>query len=223
MATLLGALSMVPPGRDHATFRVNGIGQVEVTSSFPAGSFPTGSFGDSSGRTIYSVTVGGSDADIFRITDDPGPPGSEDLGPSRLVYFVLHPSAQPASVLAIAKYTGGSDCAYAPALIGPVRGKLKSWLQQEPIVNGQGGFYVGDLQHKRGFGLAAWSFLWEDGAHWGSHRYKVWLYRIDSNTGTSTLAFEAETKRKYVSGLVALKEFGLHYDNVLSHSPALGC
>lgn len=120
-------------------------------------------------------------------------------------------------------YTGGSDCEYVPALVGPMGGQLKSWLQQEPVVNGQGGFYIGDLGGHRGFGLAAWNFIWEDGPHRGEHRYNVKLYHIDTTSGKSFLVFKADSKRKYVKGTDALKEFGFHYQNVLSSSPSLGC
>jgi hypothetical protein len=225
IAALLGALVTLPQGEDHATFQAKNIGQVKVTSSFPAGGFPTVRFQDTTGHFLYSISVGSSEPDIFRIDEDTSSssPDLKNLGPSKLIYFVLDSKAQPTAVLAVAMYTGGSDCEYVPALVGPIGGKLTSWLQQEPVVNGQGGFYVGDLGGRRGFGLAAWSFIWEDGAHWGSHRYNVRLYRVDPESGTSSLVFKADTKRKYVSGIDALKEFGLRYQNILSKSPALGC
>lgn len=223
IATLLGALALLPKGEDHATFDADGIGHIRVSSTFPAGSFPTARFQNEAGHVLYSVPVGRSNPDIFRIDEDAPEPKYRDLGSSKMVYFVIESKPQPTSVLAIAMYTGGSDCEYVPALVGPIRGELKSWLQQEPVVNGQGGFYVGDLGQRRGFGLAAWTFIWEDGAHWGSHRYHVELYRIDPSTGTSSLVFKGDTRRKYGEGTEALKEFGLRYQNVLSMSPALGC
>lgn len=223
IAKLLGALALLPLGENHATFEAEGIGRIQVSSTFPAGGFPTARFQNEAGQVLYSVPVGSSDPDIFRIDDEAPDPKYPNLGPSKMVYFVIESKPLPTSVLVIAMYTGGSDCEYLPALVGPVRGKLKSWLQQEPVVNGQGGFYVGDLGHQRGFGLAAWTFIWEDGAHWGSHRYHVHLYRIDPKTGTSSLVFKGDTRRKYGEGTDALKEFGLSYENVLSKSPALGC
>ena len=223
IATLLGALAVLPQGEDHATFEAEGIGRIRVSSTFPAGGFPTARFQNEAGRVLYSVPVGGSHLDIFQIDQEAPDPKYRDLGPSTMAYFVIESKPQPTSVLAIAMYTGGSDCEYVPAIVGPVRGELKSWLQQEPVVNGQGGFYVGDLGQQRGFGFAAWTFLWENGAHWGSHRYQVKLYRIDPKTGTSSLVFKRNTRRKYGEGSAALKEFGLNYQNVLSRSPALGC
>ncbi|WP_348267461.1 hypothetical protein [Edaphobacter sp. DSM 109919] len=223
--TLLSTFLVLPQGQKHATFEADGLGRIDVTSSFPVGGFPTANFRNSSGRVLYSVPMGSTDPEIFRIEqrspDDP--PEWSNLGPSKIVYFVLGSKAQQRSVLAIAQYTGGSDCEYVPALVGSAGGRLKSWLQQEPVVNSQGGFYVGDLGGHRGFGLAAWTDLWEDGAHYGSHRYNIRLYRIDPGTGTSSLIFKADTKRKYGKGLDALKEFGFQYENFLTKSPALGC
>lgn len=223
IATLLGVLALLSQGEDHATFDADGIGHILVSSVFPRGGFPTARFQNEAGEVLYSVPVGRSDPDIFQIDEEAPDPKYPNVGPSKMVYFVIESKPQPTSVLAIAMYTGGSDCEYVPALVGPNRGKLRSWLQQEPVVNGQGGLYVGNLGHQRGFGLAAWTFIWEDGAHWGSHRYHVELYRIDPETRTSSLVFERDTRRKYGEGTEALKEFGLKYQNVLARSPALGC
>ncbi len=225
VVALLSALLPFPAGQDQATWTAEGIGRIEVTSSFPAGGFPTANFRDDSGHILYSVSLGHAESDIFRINPLPSDAPTEwsKLGPSKLVYFVLNHTAHPSSVLAIAQYTGGSDCEYVPALIGPVNGRLKSLLQQEPVVNSQGGFFVGDLGANRGFGLAAWTFIWEDGAHYGKHRYRVRLYRIDPAVGTSSLAFDSNTRRKYAQGTDALKEFGFGYENMLSNSSLLGC
>ncbi len=227
MVRLISALALaflvtLPRGHDHATLHAEGIGQITVRSSFPVGGFPTARFQDKFGRVLYSMPVGSSRPDIFRIDEAP-PHKFKNLGPSTLVFFLINSKSLPDSVLAIAMYTGGSDCEYVPALVGPVGSKLSSWLQQQPVVNGQGGFYVGDLGQHRGFGLAAWNFIWEDGAHWGSHRYNVRLYRIDGKSGASAEIFSADTKRKYDTGAAALKELGLQFDNILSNSPELKC
>ena len=227
MSTLLFVqiLTSAPPGQDHVTFQADGLGSVDVTTSFLVGGYPTSNFRSSSGQLLYTLPLGSGDPDIFRIeTDSPhDPPAWSRLGPRVVSYFVIQPEHQKVKLLAIAMYTGGSDCGYVPALVGVVEGKLKSLLVQQPVVNSQGGLYVGDLGGRRGFGLAAWTFLWEDGAHYGRHRYRVTLYRIDADTGKSTMAYQKETKRSYSQASDALHELGFHFDNFLSLSPALEC
>jgi hypothetical protein len=46
---------------------------------------------------------------------------------------------------------------------------------------------------------------------------------IDRQSETSSLAFEADTRKKYGRGLDALKELGFQYENFLNKSPELGC
>jgi len=40
-----------------------------------------------------------------------------------------------------------------------------------------GGFFIGELGRGRGPGLVLWDAIWEDGAHYSPHRYRVTTYR----------------------------------------------
>ena len=65
VVTLLSSLFALPQGQKHVTFEADGLGRIDVTSSFPVGGFPTANFRNSSGRILYSVPMGSPTPKFF--------------------------------------------------------------------------------------------------------------------------------------------------------------
>jgi hypothetical protein len=187
---------------------------VEVPHQLPRLEFSAAS----DNRRLLTVPVGTSDRKAF-VRE----PGDSLINP--LVRFrVLKVEALPDPlVLAVAVRPGGSDHGFEATLIGEVNGRLRVLTPQPaPLVNLQGGFFVGDLGGGRGPGFAAWTFIWEDGAHYDEHRYLVRLYSFEPGRASFRGAITLRSQGKHLRGEDALAELGLpRYENLLDSFPAI--
>lgn len=192
------------------------VGKVVIQAREAVGAFP---------RIVF--TIKGSKAPLLtHVMSDkdgllkPTPDSSPETGPF-LRFRVLHPEGfKGPIVLAIAVCPGGSDHGFWATVIGEVGGKLKVLLPQPVFTHIQGGIYIGNLNKKLGDGLAVWSFVWNDGAHYDDHPYEVKLYALQNGQ----LVFKQKyiSKRKYQgNGAEALKEIGIEAHDLRAEMPKM--
>ena len=68
-------------------------------------------------------------------------------------------------IMSVGVYHGGSDSAFFLTIFGEVGGKIHCFNEKPIFANIQGGYYLGYLNKKFGYGLAAWNFIWGNGMH----------------------------------------------------------
>lgn len=71
---------------------------------------------------------------------------------------------------------GGSGNNFKHVLLA-YEGGIRPLAPMDLQHSNMGGFYVGELGRGRGPGLVLWDAIWEDGAHYAPHRYRVTTYR----------------------------------------------
>ncbi|HEX7157809.1 MAG TPA: hypothetical protein VF214_02250 [Edaphobacter sp.] len=189
-----------------------------ITTQLKPNELPVVSLIVPNGETALSFAIGKSEPELFKVPDEEGAPG-----PIVQVFMIKGAVRIPDVLVPITMVGGGSDCGYDATVVGMTQGHLKEWLPAHAFVNSQGGFYVGDLGAGRGYGLAAWNFIWEDGAHYGPHRYEVNLYRFQPETGRALRIAHLESRRKHDTDEEALHELGFTYKNLLRSDSSFGC
>jgi hypothetical protein len=111
--------------------------------------------------------------------------------------------------MSVGLFTGGSDNAYFLTLFAEVGGKIVRLNNQPLFANVQGGYYLGRLNKRFGYGLATWNFEWATGAHYSEHNYIIEIYRITG--GKLKRILHTLSKRAYDSdkGVDSLLELGI--------------
>lgn len=195
-------------------------GRVRVRAVEALGRLPRLEFSsETTGRALSSVTLGKSAPEMYKPLDEPG----VSLIDPFVRFMPLNVGGLPAPlVLAVAVRPGGSDHGFETTLVG-ASGRTFRALTPEPLLNSiQGGVFVGDLGGARGPGVAVWSFLWEDDAHYAAHRYEVKLYPFDARRGVFRRASVLRSRGKHKRGEDALEELKLpRYTNLLDSFPAI--
>lgn len=212
------SLGAVTAQAEHSTVEFPGIGQVTLRTIKALGALPSVALAGPDGKVLLNATVGGTQSEYFRISK--GPDGT--LNPTVHYAVLPGPNADSRAVLAVAAAMGGSDCAYEAIVFGSNRGKLSLWTPETIDTMAEGGIYVGELGGKRGYGMAVWNFIWGDEAHVAPHRYRVWLYKLNSKMQfykTATLT----THGHYADDMTALKELKLDFPNLTTTIPKLSC
>jgi len=113
-------------------------------------------------------------------------------------------------VMSVGLFNGGSDNAYFLTIFGEVGGKILRLNGTPLFANVQGGYYLGYLNKKFGYGLAVWNFIWEDGKpHYTDHKYAIEMYRLRGRKLKRT--FRRISGRTYDSdnGASSLREIGI--------------
>lgn len=132
-------------------------------------------------------------------------------------------TSTPPLIFAVTASIGGSDGTFFGHLIGYRTDKFQVLNEKAFEAPIQGGFYVGKLEEKYGFGVAVWRFIWcndEDEpeetkcgeAHYDNHRYRVTLNPLDISSLSFKSGIKFKSQNKYPGhGENALKEFGLNF------------
>lgn len=116
-------------------------------------------------------------------------------------------------IVAIAMAPGGSDCAWEMSVAAAVNGKLEELTYEHLETSDEGGFFVGDLGNRVGFGVAQWDFVWgEDEAHVSPHQYEIKIYKWNGGRFEWFRVFR--TPAKYNSGRAALRASRLNYIDI---------
>lgn len=112
-------------------------------------------------------------------------------------------------IISVAVAPGGSDNHFYLTLFGEINGKIKR-INQTPLLSHiQGGFHLGYLNEKFGYGLAIWNFLWEDGTHYDNHKYEIVIFKLQN--GELKEEFRKISKKKYNldTSFNSLRELGI--------------
>jgi len=181
-------------------------GPVTVEAREESGQFPQMVF--TSRRTNRTLLVSSiEDREKWLI------PSESDTAEGRpsLRFRVINSRGLPSPVvMSVGLFTGGSDNAYFLTLFAEVGGKIVRLNDQPLFANVQGGYYLGRLNKRFGYGLAVWDFVWEDGRpHYAEHRYAIELYRIER--GRLKRILRTTSRRMYDSdkGADSLRELGI--------------
>jgi hypothetical protein len=127
-------------------------------------------------------------------------------------YRVLDHAGLPAPVImSVVMYPGGSDDGFYLSLFTEINGRIVNITPKPHGLGVQGGWHLGYLGPKYGYGLAEWSFIWRFGeeGHYSSHRYLDETYTF---TGTHFIRVLKRTSRhKYdpAYGYKSLGELGI--------------
>ncbi|MDQ5835581.1 MAG: hypothetical protein M3379_02255 [Acidobacteriota bacterium] len=125
-------------------------------------------------------------------------------------------------VVGIGVSPGGSDSSYELAAFTPVGGKLEELTRTDTFnTSEEGGFYIGDLGHGLGLGLAVWNFIWDFDyeSHVSPHQYEIKLYRWNKAEARFEWARVLRTPGKFDSGEKALRSVGLRFKDLRDSIP----
>ncbi|MEJ2817957.1 hypothetical protein [Caulobacter sp. CCG-8] len=106
---------------------------------------------------------------------------------------------------------GGSSIGFEHVLLGYDHDGVFALAPRRLTHSNMDGFHVGDLGRGRGLGLALWTAIWGDEAHYDPHRYRVRIYRWrgDHFSGPETWT----TRKRYdPDPLAVAKALGLPVD-----------
>src|SRR5262249_17445028 len=133
-------------------FPVNG--KVTVQAREQIGRFPQMLF--ISGKSNKALLVSSiEDRDKWLI---PAAGAPTESWPS-LRFRVIHsPGFASPVIMSVGLFTGGSDNAYFLTLFAEVGGRIVRLNQRPLFANIQGGYYLGRLNKRFGYGLATWDF-----------------------------------------------------------------
>ena len=192
-------------------------GLVRVGSVEQVGEFPKIVFSD-----IRSDTV------LYRssITDDSDfglKPRNDDSDQPFLRFREVRSIGLPSPlIVAVAIAPGGSDCGFYMSVFGEIDGKIIR-LTNKPIDNAvQGGYYIGFLSQRLGYGIVSWTFDWNSDAseaHYDAHHYEMTVYKLFNGRFRKVLS--AKSKRKYhpAGSSLALKEIGINAKDLRKSIP----
>jgi len=148
------------------------------------------------------------------------PQGDSPITDPFLRFGVIRAAGLPSPLLlAVGVSPGGSDHGFWAVIIGEVSGQLKV-LTQELFTHIQGGFYLGYLNKKLGYGLVSWKFVWDDGAHYDLHPYEVEVFTLQGDRFVRRQKYVS--KKKYEdNGIGAVRELGISVRDLRRSVPRL--
>lgn len=194
-------------------------GRVMVQSIEEVGKFPRMLFiSQKTGKVLLDNSI--EDEDKWLI-----PANDSELSQPNLRFRVIRsPGFKSPMIMSVGLYHGGSDNAFYLTVFGEVDGKITR-LNQKPIVAAiQGGYYLGYLNKKFGYGLAAWCFIWGNGineSHYSEHKYQMEIYQLQSGRLKQTL--RKVSRRMYDSdeGFHSFRELGIKVSDQRSGIPKI--
>jgi hypothetical protein len=167
-------------------------GAIKVESVEEVGQFPKIIFSDIKNRAV-----------LFRsaITDSDGwlKPTMDEFTQPFLRFREVRSADFPSPlIMAVAVRPGGSDNGFYLAVFGEINGMITR-LTEKPIDTAiQGGYYLGFLNRKLGYGLVSWCFDWDFDAserHYDEHHYSMTVYSLRRGKFRKKLSYFS--KRRY--------------------------
>jgi hypothetical protein len=142
------------------------------------------------------------------------PEKNNSLSQPNLRFRVIRSSGfKSPMIMSVGVDYGGSDNHFYLTVFGEVGGKIRR-LNQKPIfANIQGGYYLGYLNKKFGYGLATWNFVWGNGineSHYSKHKYEIEIYQLQN--GMLKRTYRKVSRKMYDSGKgsYSLREIGMN-------------
>jgi len=115
-------------------------------------------------------------------------------------------------IMSVGLYRGGSDNAFFLTVFGEVGGKILRLNDKPLFANIQGGYYLGYLNKKFGYGLAVWNFIWGGGineSHYSEHKYEIEIYQWQGEKLKRTLRRISRKMYDSDKGANSLREIGI--------------
>jgi hypothetical protein len=155
-------------------------------------------------KVVFRSSITDSDG-WLKLTDD------KELTQPFLRFRVVRSPGFPFPLItALAVRPGGSDHLFLLVMFSEVNGKIVRLNNKAVETNVQGGYYLGYLNKKFGYGLAAWGFQWDSSEiHYDYHHYYIDIFTLSN--GRFRKASSLRSTRKYgpVDSYRALREFGI--------------
>jgi hypothetical protein len=182
-----------------------GNGRVIVESVEEVGKFPQMVFrSEKTGEVLLRSSI--EDEDKWLI------PEKDGLGVQPALRFraIGSKDSKSTMIMSVGIYHGGSDNAYYLTVFGEINGKIVRLNEKPFFANIQGGYYLGHLSEKFGYGLAVWSFSWADsGGHYDYHKYRIEIYQLKNGQLKQVIKKVSVKTYNYNEGFNALRELGI--------------
>jgi hypothetical protein len=184
-----------------------GTGRVEVEAQEKIGDFPRIVFRRSTDKKLLLQSAVKDKEGFLR------PEANSDLTQPVLRFKVIRsPEFSSPIVMAIGLFYGGSDNGYFLTLFTESNGRIIR-LNGEPIENNvQGGYYLGNLNQRFGFGLAVWGFIWGNApgeVHYSAHHYDIDLFKINKGKLVNVHSFTSRKMYDEDKAAASLGELGI--------------
>ncbi len=184
-------------------FPING--RIIVQAREEPGKFPQMVFiSERTGRVLLRSSIQDEYLDNWLLWD-PRIEGSH----SELRFRTVKSDGLSPMIMSVAVCHGGSDDAFFLTVFSESDGKIRRLNDKPLFANIQGGYYLGYLNKRLGYGLAAWNFRWENSGHYDLHKYDIDIYKLRDRTFQEVL--KTKSKKMYDSdkGWGALRELGI--------------
>ena len=181
-------------------------GRVIVQAREEVGRFPQMLFiSERTGKVLLLRSI--KDKDKWLI-----PEKEDHSNPPQLRFRVFRSSGFDCPmIMSVGIYHGGSDNAFYLTIFGEVQGKVRCLNERPFFANIQGGYYLGFLNSKMGYGLAVWNFIWGNSfgeAHYSNHKYEIEVYKLEGDQFSR--AIRRISRRMYGgNGSASLREIGI--------------
>lgn len=191
-------------------------GRIIVQAREEIGKFPEMLFiSEKSGKVLLRHSI--KDKDKWLIPDD-----NKELRQPDLRFRIIRSQgfATPL-VMSVGIYHGGSDNAFFLTVFGEIQGQVKS-LVSEPISTSiEGGYYLGLINKKLGYGLVVWNPIWDfdSEGHYSEHKYEADIFRLNGEKFHRKL--RRISKRKYGDGSQSLHEIGIYVQDQRTGIPLI--
>jgi hypothetical protein len=184
-------------------FPVNG--RVIVESIEEVGKFPQMVFrSKKTGDVLLHSSIEDEDKWLIPVNDN------KFSQPALRFRAVRSKDSKSSMIMSIGIYHGGSDNAYYLTVFGEMDGKITRLNEKPLFANIQGGYYLGHLSEKFGYGLAVWTFIWDDASsHYDNHKYNIEIYQLKNGKLEQVLKKVSEKTYNYNKGFNSLRELGI--------------
>lgn len=184
-------------------FPVNG--RVIVESVEEIGKFPQMVFrSEKTGKVLLRSSIEDEDKWLIPVNDN------ELSQPALRFRTIKSKGFKSPMIMSVGIYHGGSDNAFYITVFGEIDEKI-SLLNEKPLfTNIQGGYYLGYLSEKFGYGLAVWCFDWNDaGGHYDLHKYHIEIYQIKNGKFKQIIKKLSKKTYNCDKGFNSLRELGI--------------
>ena len=198
------------------SFPVNG--RVIVQAHEEAGKFPQMLLvSEKTAKVLLLSSI--EDADKWLI---PGEGDTVGAQPNLRFRVIRSSGFRGPMVMSVGLFHGGSDNAYFLTVFGEVDGKILRFNDKPLFANVQGGYYLGYLNKRFGYGLAVWNFIWEDGKpHYTKHKYEVKIYQLQDGTLKRALRRISRSTYDSDNGANSLRELGMRVSDQRTGIPRI--
>ncbi len=183
-------------------------GRVIVQAREEVGKFPQMLFiSEKTGKVLLRSSI--EDEDKWLI-----PVENSELTQPNLRFRVVRSSGfKSPMIMSVGIDHGGSDNHFYLTVFSEIGRKIRRLNQKPLFTNIQGGYYLGRLNNRFGYGLATWNFIWGDGineSHYTEHKYNIEIYNLQGAKLTRTLRRASRKMYDSNEGFYSLRELDIN-------------